>query len=276
MPSRAKTSRADTDAREKRLFPFRSAREAGETGEVGEVGEDAPAIAAGESARFATGPFVRKGRFFVPDLSPEAHPEARGFKPALVFVAESPHVSEVTPAALEERRPLCGKAGLQWWGLLGQLLEHRPVAAGDASAPTDVSLERLLDFCRRHSIAIMNAVQYPLDPKVAAAFPEAEPALTIGFSKAARADQYKKLKTRPEVLDALHALRARLRHPSVAHCRVHALGNDSEWFLQQALGKEGFATRVGERIPHPSAWWRQGGLYGRIAREKLERIFKNS
>jgi hypothetical protein len=54
---------------------------------------------------------------------------------------------------------------------------------------------------------------------------------------------------------------------------VIPLGNDAEWFVSQALTPEEYETRVKDKIPHPSAWWRQGGLFGRIAQEKLEKIF---
>src|SRR4051794_8604940 len=121
-------------------------------------------------------PFAHPGRYFVPDLTPQARAKLRALRPRAIFVAESPHVSEIAPESLAERRPLCGKAGLKWWSLLSELLE------GQASA--DVSLERLEEICRKHRIAILNAVQYPLDPKVTAAFPGANPEQTIGFSKA--------------------------------------------------------------------------------------------
>lgn len=206
-------------------------------------------------------PFARPGRFFVPDLSPEGRPQLRDFTPRYAFVAESPHVSEISPEKLDERRPLCGKAGLQWWGLLSELLE------GESS--TDVSRSRLEAFCQKHRIAVLNAVQYPLDPKVSASFAQAAPALTIGFSKAPGTDHYKKMKGSRELGFALQSLRERLQHPSLGDCPIYCLGNDSEWFVSQALGKEEFLRRVKGRIPHPSAWWRRGGLFGRIAREKL-------
>ena len=211
-------------------------------------------------------PFARPGRYFVPDLTPEARPELKTSRPSVVFVAESPHVSEVTPEKLGERRPLCGKAGQQWWGLLSEMLE------GKASA--DVSLARLEKICRAHHIAVMNAVQYPLDPKVAASFPEAEPSRTIGFSKAPGPSHYKKMKSTTELKRALDSLRARLEDPGLKNSPVYCLGNDAEWFVAQALGREEFERRVKGRIPHPSAWWRKGGLFGRVAREKLGPILK--
>src|SRR4051794_1908150 len=127
-----------------------------------------------------TGP----ARYFVPDLSPRDHgtPEM----PRAVFVAESPHISEVTPAKRIDRRPLCGMAGKAWWSLLSEILEGQ--------ANPDVSLERELEVCRKHRIAVMNAVQYPLDPKVTASFPDFDPAKQLGFNKVAGEFGYKKQK----------------------------------------------------------------------------------
>src|SRR5690349_20606081 len=73
-------------------------------------------------------------RFFVPDLAPYNRTSLSDLIPRVVFVGESPHVNEVEPEALNERRPLCGAAGRQWWKLLGELLE------GEISE--DVSLVR--------------------------------------------------------------------------------------------------------------------------------------
>jgi hypothetical protein len=140
-------------------------------------------------------------------------------------------------------------------------------------APRDLSVGTLLEFCRKHRIAVMNAVQAPLDPGIAKAFPDADPSMTVKVSKAPRADHYKKMKGSRELELLLGSLRSRLEAPSLAGCPVHALGNDAEWFIQQALGKEEFARRAGERIPHPSAWWRRGGEFGRIARGKLKTVF---
>jgi len=203
-------------------------------------------------------------RFFVPDLTPEAHPEWKGFRPRWVFVAESPHLNEVEPEAEEDRRPLCGAAGRAWWSLLSRLLEGEP--------SDDVSLERFHKLCIAHGIAVLNAVQYPLDPKITRRFADADPLRVLGFSKLAGSQGYKKLKASDLVQARIKSLRDRLQHTALAKCPIHPLGNDAEWFISQALGADEFGSRVGERIPHPSAWWRQGGLFGRIAEEKLSRI----
>jgi hypothetical protein len=203
-------------------------------------------------------------RYFVPDLSPQFHPEIKSFRPNVVFVAESPHVNEVEPEKSKERRPLCGAAGKAWWAMLGELREGAPVI--------DLSLTSLLSFCQRHSIAVMNAVQYPLDPKITRSFPEADPVKALKFAKIAGEFSYKKLKKGKEVRDAIQDLRIRLMHPSVAGLPIYPLGNDADWFIRQALTEQEAAARVLDRIPHPSAWWRQGGLFERIARKKLQSL----
>jgi hypothetical protein len=204
-------------------------------------------------------------RYFVPDLSPMDRSSLHKVHPCIIFIAESPHLNEIGPDECEQRRPLCGVAGKQWWGLLSELLE------GEANS--DVSLKRLVEFCERHKIAVMNAVQYPLDPKIARSFPEAEPVKNLGFCKLSGPQGYKKMKTSREVQESIQSLRNRLCDPGVEGAEVHCLGNDAEWFVYQALGPKEFEERVKEKIPHPSAWWRQNGLFGQIAREKLSQIF---
>ena len=201
----------------------------------------------------------RADRFFVPDLSPSAHPELG--VPRLLFVAESPHVSEVEPAARAARRPLCGAAGRVWWSALSELLE--------GAADDDVSLDHLRTFCRKHRIAVLNAVQQPLDQKIVRTFPDADPRRTLGFDKGPGEHHYKKQKGEPALARILKSLRARLETPELAKVPVYSLGLDAEWFLRQALGPEEFSRRVRGRIPHPSAWWRRGGHFGRVARTEL-------
>ncbi|HUP56200.1 MAG TPA: hypothetical protein VM598_02030, partial [Bdellovibrionota bacterium] len=195
-----------------------------------------------------------ESRFFVPDLSPIDHPEREWSKARIVFVAESPHVSEVAPEKRAERRPLCGVAGKAWWGLLSELLEGK--------ADDDVSLERLLSFTERHGLVVMNAVQLPLDSKVMAKFPECDPVRLLGFDKGPGPSSYAKKRESAEVARALGRLADRLRDPAVSSLPVVALGNDSEWFLKRALADE--PGRLIGKVPHPSAWWRQGGHFGRV------------
>jgi len=205
-------------------------------------------------------------RYLVPDLSPENRKELRKKVPRVVFVAESPHVSEVESEAMDHRRPLCGAAGRQWWGLLTEILEEQ--------RNSDVELKQLLRVCSQYSLAIVNAVQFPLDPKVGRLFPEAAPIENLGFCKLSGEHSYKKLKKSKAVQSAILSLGARLRHPSLGQAVIHCLGNDAEWFVLQALSTEEVTDRLGVKIPHPSAWWRRKGLYGRVARERLKTCLK--
>jgi hypothetical protein len=211
---------------------------------------------------------MKKTRYFVPDISPVDRSELKTLEPKIIFVAESPHISEVEPDELSARRPLCGAAGRQWWRKLGEILDHQ--------SSDDVSLERMKKLSSRNRIAVINAVQFPMDPKVAAKFPEAEPVLNLGFAKASGEFGYKKKKKSKEVQESIQELRKRLTNPKMKNAVIWPLGNDAEWFVSQALTPEEYEERVQGKIPHPSAWWRQGGLFGRIAQEKLEKILKTA
>jgi len=203
-------------------------------------------------------------RYFVPDLTPMDRKELRNLRPEVVFVAESPHVSEVTPESEVERRPLCGSAGKKWWALLGELL-------GDDQGE-DVALTRMLHLCEEYRIALLNVLQYPLDKGIRKKIPGADPVANLGFCKNPGNQSYKKLKNTDSVTQAIQALRDRLMDPRLLHARIHCLGNDAEWFVKQALGKEEYQVRVGEKLPHPSAWWRRGGHFGRVARKQLKSV----
>lgn len=203
-------------------------------------------------------------RFFVPDLSPLDRPGLSGVHLRLIFVAESPHVSEIEPDSPSERRPLCGKAGKLWWRKLGEVFDSNPT--------DDVSLEHMLGFCSRHRFAVMNAVQYPLDPKIALHFPPAEPIANLGFAKTSGEFSYKKRNTNPKVEPVLEGLRQRLTHGAMTGVPVVVLGNDAEWFVTAALGPEQARARILSKIPHPSAWWRKSGFFGRLATQKLQEI----
>lgn len=204
-------------------------------------------------------------RFFVPDLTPVDRPELSGSRPRLIFVAESPHTSEVAPSEKQARRPLCGMAGRKWWSLLGEILENDP--------SEDVSLDRMIRLCRQHRIAVMNAVQFPLDTAICKTVPEADPVRHLKFCKNPGPHSYKKLKKSPAVSAALGLLRGRLRSPELSDLPIYCLGNDALWFVARALDPVEFKRRFQDRLPHPSAWWRKGGAFGRIARDKLQQIF---
>ena len=97
----------------------------------------------------------------------------------------------------------------------------------------------------------------------------------LKFCKESGPFSYKKLKESKPVQLALHSLKERLNHPRLKGAPVFCLGNDAEWFVAQALLKKEQELRVGLKVPHPSAWWRRGGLYGRQARERLIKILKS-
>jgi hypothetical protein len=209
-------------------------------------------------------------RAFVPDLSPEARVELARSKPKLIFVAESPHIHEIEPIQQLQRRPLCGKAGRQWWGALSTILEGPTGQSQIKNQINDaVDLPRLIQLCRDYEMAVINAVQWPLDPKIATRFPEADPLKTVGFHKCSGEFSYKRLKSSMQVQKAMHSLARRLRHPAVAHAKIYCLGNDAQWFVQESLEEQEWKLRVQEKIPHPSAWWRRGGYFGRVAQDRL-------
>lgn len=201
--------------------------------------------------------------YLVPDLSPRDRDALSGMKPRVIFVAESPHTSEIAPERLGERRPLCGAAGKKWWAALGEVLE------GDSSE--EVSLERMLRLCREHGIALLNAVQVPLDQAVTKKEPAADPLKTVGFCKNTGPHSYRRLKDSPTVRSAIESLRNRLETPGLEAVPIHCLGNDAEWFVRRALGD---SPRIQGKIPHPSAWWRKGGHFGRVAKGALAQLLK--
>ena len=200
--------------------------------------------------------------FLVPDLTPRDHRELKGVHFRYVFVAESPHVSEISPERISERRPLCGTAGKVWWSALSAILEGREIE--------ELSLVNLLGFCCRHRIAVMNAVSVPLDGGIIKHFKQANPIRTLGFSKQAGPRNYKRPSRARDraVLD----LRKRLLDPALQEARIVALGNDADWFVRAALTQGERSAAGACKIAHPSAWWRRGGHFGRISREKLRQL----
>lgn len=217
-----------------------------------------------KSKKIATRTHLGDSRFYVPDLSPRDRNFLKKLRPRAIFVAESPHTSEIESDIQSQRRPLCGAAGRQWWGLLTELLEEGQLP--------DVSLKSLLSFCLQHQMSVMNAVQSPLDPKVSQLFKAADPVKNLGFSKVRGPTSFKKRQKSPSMQAAIESLRVRLCDSTLQEAPIYCLGNDAEWFVRQALQSTDSWHRVKEKIPHPSAWWRQGGLFGKIAREKLSRI----
>ena len=204
-----------------------------------------------------------RARYEVPDLSPEQRSQLGIVRPGFIFVAESPHINEIEPENRAERRPLCGKAGQAFWRMIGSLI------ADEDSA--DTSLARQLKLCQLGNFAVLNAVQFPLDPKVMVVTgPAGDPGVHLGFSKVAPTT-YKKLSSTKNVEAAIALLRARLTHPSLADALVISLGNDAQWFVNRAVGTVGQSRHL-MTVPHPSAWWRQGGSLREKARAQLTQL----
>jgi hypothetical protein len=210
--------------------------------------------------------FKKNTRFFVPDLSAQARGDDFRFIPRYVFVAESPHLSEVEPVLMKQRRPLCGKAGQVWWPALTQR-----ISGFEQSIDPLLSYDFQKKVCRAGSLFLINAVQYPLDPKIVLHQPAADPVSQIGFSKVSPTS-YKNFKKTQQVQQALDSLRMRLNHPLCAHTQVVSLGNDAKWFVEQVID----SSRHCFTIPHPSAWWRQGGKLRQRAEGLLDQLFIQS
>ena len=205
-------------------------------------------------------------RYFVADLSPEQRPELSSLPVRWVFVAESPHLAEVAPESRLVRRPLCGKAGREWWSMLAAV-------TGDRVPSNELSAGELMAQCVRLRMAVLNAVQCPLDPKIMLHYgAAADPVKGLGFCKVGEFS-FKKQKKQPCVEDAIANLRERLLHPSLAFAPVISLGNDAQWFVERALGEKLGVGRNQRVIPHPSAWWRQGGKLRLRAKTQLVEYF---
>lgn len=205
--------------------------------------------------------FQSSSRYFVPDLSPRDRGVLSQVRPRFVFVAESPHIHEVEPDPVMERRPLCGAAGRVWWKKLSEVL--------NTPAP-ELTAEGLIEFCFLHRLAVINAVQVPLDPKVTKQFPAADPYLSLGFQKDTGVRSYKK--RGGSFFEAVSSLRDRVFDDRIKNAPLISLGNDADWLLREVLGDLA-SSRILTKIPHPSAWWRRGGFYGDEADRILKRLF---
>ena len=189
-------------------------------------------------------------RYRVPDLLPGAPESARA-----VFVGESPHRDEVASETPEERTPFRGMAGREWWSAVAQLA-GREIAV--KPMPPRAVLEPL---CQDLGIGLLNAVQYPLDPGITRhTGDDADPASALGCAKATGPTSYKRVFKEPARLNpvgqAIEDLRARLAPFVEAGVPVVCLGNDSRWFVDQALAENAEALARVQVMPHPSSWWR--------------------
>jgi hypothetical protein len=209
-------------------------------------------------------------RFRVPDLKPPGGPGSRG-NLVVIFVGESPHRDEVAPTDPRERTPFRGAAGRAWWSELAKFLKHpkevRPVP------PRPV----LLEICAELRIAMINAVQFPLDPKIALhQGRQAAPIPNLGFEKGPGRLGYKavwkKSGQKGPVGMAVSDLAKRLRPLQAGRARIVCLGNDSCWFVERALELLDPAHEIRvSTVPHPSCWWRKAS-YRRRAIEALSSI----
>lgn len=204
-------------------------------------------------------------RYRVPDLLPGAPEKARA-----VFVGESPHRDEVAPETPEERTPFRGMAGREWWSAVARL-SGREIAV--KPMPPRAVLEPL---CRDLGIGLLNAVQYPLDPGITRhTGQDADPASALGFAKASGPTSYKRVFKEPAranpVAQAIDDLKARLAPFVEAGVPVVCLGNDSRWFVDQALAENAEALARVQVMPHPSSWWRNANNRTR-AMNVLERV----
>lgn len=201
-----------------------------------------------------------RARYFVPDLTPEQRRQLRRLRPRVVFVAESPHKDEVCPEREGERRPLCGKAGVEWWKTIGGIIGDRGAGTG---------LDRQLDLCRNGKFVVLNAVQYPLNQGIKGYYGRgADPVMNLGFAKKGSAS-FRKREGSPGVKNAIRLLQRRLKRLSGSGIKFVPLGEDAEWFLN--LATDGSFCK---RLPHPSSWWRKPGRKEE-ARERLKRLLSH-
>jgi hypothetical protein len=125
----------------------------------------------------------------------------------------------------------------------------------------------------------MNAVQFPLDPKIVLHQGDAAaPYPWLGFEKASGGRGYRAVfKAAPDgpVEAAIADLTARLERLAEAPAQVVCLGHDSRWFVEHARGRlpAGCALRSRElmTIPHPSSWWRNAE-YRQRAVDAVDRL----
>lgn len=206
-------------------------------------------------------------RFRVPDILPKGD----GWSQLkAVFIGESPHRDEVAPKDPALRSPFRGVAGREWWEELVKIagieMKVRPV-------PARPLLENL---CQQLRIGVLNAVQYPIDPKITLHQGDAStPRTQLGFEKGAGDFGYKAVvKQSPRdsrqgnpVQHAILDLAFRLSELAASPAQVVCLGNDSRWFVERAMERLPEGTPLAGKplitIPHPSSWWRNAAYRAR-------------
>ena len=198
-------------------------------------------------------------RWRVPDLVPN------GVELCAIFVGESPHKDELKPEKKVERSPFRGSAGRRWWqeifGCAGLQLQN------DAQVPPKAELEYV---CHKLRIAVLNAIQYPIDPRITKHYPACVPREYLKFDKGTRDRNgngkgpfgYKTVFDDQDCTDpvgeAIMDLARRLKFFSNMPAQIVCLGNDSQWFVRQAIRRlpAGCALWGQEpvTIPHPARW----------------------
>lgn len=218
-------------------------------------------------------------RWFVPDLVPN------GIELCSIFVGESPHKDELKPERKIERSPFRGSAGKQWWleifGCAELPWQH------EALIPPRTELEHV---CGRLRIAVLNAVQYPIDPKITRHYPACVPREYLQFDKGTRDVKgngkgpfgYKTVLddqncTGP-VGERIIDLARRLKRFSKMPAQIVCLGDDSEWFVRRAIQQLTPGCALKKKLPvtisHPARWKYSSQQLGRNYREDAVRTLK--
>ena len=207
-------------------------------------------------------PLSRKysARYRVEDLIP-IFSRSNFSKLKAVFIAESPHKDEVSSENPRERSPFRGTAGKEWWGALSKIAGDQPISGEIPSR------EKLLEICFELGIVVMNAVQFPLDPKITLHQGHScDPVEFLGFQKSSGPLGYKavlknsdrKNSVNNPVGEAILDLRMRLEGLKKSNdvSIIVCLGNDSRWFVERAAQGNLDDLKI-QTIPHPSSWWRK-------------------
>ena len=215
-------------------------------------------------------------RFLVPDLLP---PKSSLSSLRAIFIGESPHRDEVLPEDSRERTPFRGIAGREWWAELTKFqvspVQTRPVP----------NRKVLLEICAELQFALMNAVQFPIDPKITLhQGAKSSPHDQLGFEKGAGATGYKAVYKEDldhnPVRHAILDLTRRLCLLKESHAQIVCLGNDSRWFVERAMELLPSNAAVLEKpllmVPHPSSWWRKASYRTRAVDVLKELLGKQS
>jgi hypothetical protein len=187
---------------------------------------------------------------------------ARRCRACATFIGESPHKDEITPEKKIERSPFRGSAGRDWWAPI--------LACAGRHGPHMLSRAEHEQVCHQLRIAVLNAVQYPIDPKISQHYPNCVPREFLEFDKGTRDRTgngkgpcgYKTVFQDQDfagtVGERIIDLTGRLERFSQMPAQIVCLGNDSRWFVSQAIQRLhpacALTSRPLETIPHPARW----------------------